>query len=131
MARTFARNSIGNITTKLILYPINFVSSIIIARYLGAEDRGVYAYIVLINSFVLPFLMLGFGGGINYMVSSRKFEIKEVFFTVIVHGLLIGIVSAALIYLAWHFGLLGKTGEKITLIQISLVSFSILLSAPQ
>ena len=131
MTKSFARNSLGNVFTKILIYPINFISSIIIARYLGAEDRGVYAFIVLINSFILPLIMLGFGNGITYMISAKKFEIKKIFFTVIIYGFFLGLLSAIIIFTAWYFGLLGQTAGKISKLQISLVALALILATPQ
>jgi len=70
-----------NIITQAILIPLGIVSSIIIARMLGVEGRGVYAYIVLLSSFFIPILSFGYPAGAVYEISKRRFSVQNISFS--------------------------------------------------
>lgn len=123
------KNSLGNLGTKLFLYPINFIISIIIARYLGVEDRGVYSYILVLLSFLIPILSFGFGAGVMYYISSKKFEVKDVFVSINFVAFFIGVFSASLVFVLWNFGFLGESAKTFSLNNILLLCGSIILNA--
>ncbi len=108
------KHSLQNIVTKFAIYPLNFLSSVIVARALGVEDRGVYSFMVVLTSFLTPIVSLGFGGGVNYYIAAKKYTPKETSFTVFLFGLLVGLLSAGLITGLWWFQLLGKTATLLT-----------------
>lgn len=123
------KDSVGNLGTKLLLYPINFIISIIIARYLGPEDRGIYSYILVILSFLIPIISLGFGAGVMYYVSSKKYEIKDVFVSVNIISILIGLLAATIIFLLWSLDFLGESAKSFSLSNILLLCGSIIFTS--
>lgn len=126
---TDAKNSISNFVTKLAIYPIGFVSSVVVARILGPEDRGVYSYLLLVISFVIPIFSLGIGGGITFMVSSKKYSPKEVGFSTFIIGTSIGIVLGILLYLAWNFKLLGNIGNNLSFFELLVLVVSLIFNS--
>ncbi|HRO07525.1 MAG: oligosaccharide flippase family protein [Bacteroidia bacterium] len=123
------KDSLGNLGTKLLLYPINFIISIIIARYLGPEDRGIYSYILVILSFLIPIISLGFGAGVMYYISTGKYKIKDVFVTVNIISILIGMLAATVIVLLWSLNILGESAKSFSLQNIFLLSGSIIFTS--
>lgn len=123
------KDSLGNLGTKLLLYPINFIISIIIARYLGPEDRGIYSYILVILSFLIPIISLGFGAGVMYYISSRKYEIKDVFVSVNIISILIGMFAATMVFLLWFLDVLGESAKAFSLPNIFLLCGSIIFTS--
>lgn len=91
------RSSLGMLATRFALYPLTILTSIIVARLLGPSDRGVYAFIVLFGSSLLPLATLGTGAGVVYLVSSGKFEVNRVFLTTCLLGVATGGVCAGII----------------------------------
>lgn len=105
--------AVQNLLTRAILIPLGIISSVIIARILGVEGRGVYAYIILLSTFFIPILSFGYPAGAVYEVSTRRFSVKNIsasnFFISLLQGALVAVVVLGL----WYFGLLGKTGQQI------------------
>lgn len=124
-----ALNSFSNLGTKVLLYPVSFLASIWIARYLGPEEKGIYAYIVVLSSFFIPIFSLGLGGGFIFFTSNKKYRPEDVGLTVFLSGLVIGFINALLVFVFWKFNLLGEVGEKITSHQIVFVCLILIFNA--
>ncbi|HMU04497.1 MAG TPA: oligosaccharide flippase family protein, partial [Saprospiraceae bacterium] len=123
------KHIISNLITKLAIYPISFISSVVVARILGPEDRGVYAYLLLIVSFVIPIFSLGVGGGITYMVSSKKYSPKESGFSAFTIGLTLGVLLSFILYLGWYLKILGITGNNLSFFELVILLISLIFSA--
>jgi len=108
------RHATQNLLTQVILIPLGIISSIIIARMLGVEGRGVYAYILLLSSFFIPILSFGYPVGAVYEISRRRFAVKNISFTNTLVSLVQGTLIAAIIFGLWYFDKLGKTGQQIS-----------------
>lgn len=115
------KNTLSNFVTKLAIYPIGFISSVIVARILGPEDRGIYTYLLLLTSFLLPILTFGIGGGINYYISSKENKPDSVFVTVLIASLFFGFLITGIIFILWYFQKLGATGNRIQLLDLLLL----------
>lgn len=122
------KNSLGNLITSIIIYPIGFVSSVIVSRILGPEDRGVYTYMLLLISFSLPILSFGFGSGVTYLVSSKKYLIKDILASIILISVFIGMLIGTSILLLWKLNVLGEAGSKILPFEMMTLIGSIICS---
>ncbi len=72
-----------------------FVASIIIARVLGPEEKGVYSLAFLFQGLMVNFLDVGIGRSTVYHVGKKMFSLKELLGANIALSSLIGIVSMA------------------------------------
>lgn len=117
-----------NLATKLLLFPLGIVSSILIARMLGVEGKGVYSYVVLLSALFIPILTFGYGAGVIYQIGTKAFSIKNVTLTNIIISLFQATFIAAIIASAWYFGYLGKTGEQIGYLEILIIIALIFLN---
>ncbi len=108
------RHATQNLLTQAILIPLGIISSVIIARMLGVEGRGVYAYILLLSSFLIPILSFGYAAGTVYEISTGRFSVKNISFANALVSLVQGTFIAAIIYILWYFDKLGKTGQQIS-----------------
>lgn len=108
------RYATQNLLTQAILIPLGIISSIIIARMLGVEGRGVYAYILLLSSFFIPILSFGYSAGAIYEISTRRFSIQNISFSNTLVSIVQATFIAAIIFAAWYFDKLGKTGAQIS-----------------
>jgi len=91
------RSSLGTLATRFALYPLTIITSIIVARMLGPADRGVYAFVLLFGSSLLPLATFGAGAGVVYLVSSGKFDPHRVFLTSCLLGLAMGGLCAGVV----------------------------------
>jgi len=117
-----------NLITKFALFPLGIISSVLIARMLGVEGKGVYSYVVLLSSLFIPILTFGYGAGIIYQIGTKAFNVKETTLSNIIVSLLQATFIAAIITSVWYFGYLGKTGERIGYVEILIVVSLIFLN---
>ena len=112
------RSSLGMLVTRFALYPLTILTSIVVARLLGPADRGVYAFVLLFGSSLLPLATLGSGAGVVYLLSSGKFDVNRVFLTTCLLGIATGGVCAGIIFacIAAHV-----FGSVITALPFSLI----------
>ena len=106
------RAIIGNFLTKILIYPLAFASSVVVDRTLGAHEKGVFAFLLLVGSFVLPLLTFGFGAAVIYYVSAGKQRVADIGLTSLLVGFLQGLLCSLLMGAAWRLGLLGSTGAE-------------------
>lgn len=125
--RPSARAAVGNLATKVVLYPLAFIASLVVDRALGPHDRGLYSFLLLVGSFMLPLMTFGFGGAVIYFISSGKRTAEDVSVTTLLFGLVVGLLSAAVTYSLWRAGWLGETGRETPrrelLVMLALVPF--------
>ncbi len=109
--RTIASNS--------IIYLINFITFIIVARILGPEERGKLVYISLISMFVSALLTFGFLPTLKFALASGNEKLDNIFSAGIAVMMVLNIGMAALVVGLWNIGLLGKTGNALSAEHIS------------
>lgn len=116
----------GNLFTKVLIYPLAFAASIVVDRSLGAHDRGVLAFLLLIGNFLLPLFTFGLGGSVIYAISSGKFKSPDIALTTVLMGVGQGIVTVLVALPLWKLGALGVVGGETTWAQM----LPLLLLAP-
>ncbi len=117
-----------NLATKLLLFPLGIISSVLIARMLGVEGKGVYSFVALLASMFIPILTFGYGAGVIYQIGTKTFSVKNSTLTNIIISFIQAAFIAIIISSAWYFGYLGKTGEQIGYIEICIVVALIFLN---
>jgi len=108
-----SRSALGILATRIAVYPITIATGIVVARVLGPSDRGAFAFLTLLGSFVLPLLTLGFGAGIIYLVSSGRAAVPGVATAALLVGFLQGGLTAAVVWLLWRLGWAGATAANV------------------
>ncbi|NIR42892.1 MAG: oligosaccharide flippase family protein [Gemmatimonadetes bacterium] len=94
MSRLLRGLSITLLTRGLLLI-IGLASSIILARWLGPQGRGVYALIILIPALFQFLGGLGLEAAATYLVARHRAEARAIALTLIVASLLLGAVLIA------------------------------------
>ncbi len=117
-----------NLATKLVLFPLGIISSVLIARMLGVEGKGIYSFVVLLSSIFIPILTFGYGAGVIYQIGTKTFNVKNVTLTNITISLLQAAFIATIITSAWYFGFLGKIGEQLGYLEILIIVCLIFLN---
>lgn len=105
------KDTLHNFATSIARYPLILISSIVVTRFLGPENKGIYVYLVMISNVILPISFIGLGNGIQYYISNKTFKVKEVFFSTGVVGILTGVFVSGLIWLLWFFSCFGESGN--------------------
>lgn len=108
-----ARSTIGNLLTKVAVYPLAFAASVLVARTLGPADRGLYAFVAQLGGFLIPLSALGFPAGATYLVSSGKYRPADAAASCLFVGLAQGAASAVLVAVLWRLDALGQAGRDV------------------
>ena len=89
---------------SIISFVGRFATSIIIARTLGPEFKGVYNLTLLSSGLVIIICNIGLNGAISYFMASKKYSSKQLYALAITAGLGLSIAGAIIFYLAYqHF----------------------------
>lgn len=96
---------------------------------MGAEDKGIYAYIIILTSFFIPIFSLGIGGGLIYYISNNEFTIDRVWFTTILLGLCVGTTNALLLFSLWYFNILGESAAQLDTLDILIVGLILIFNS--
>ena len=81
-------------------------------RILGPGDRGIYAFLLLFGSLVLPLSAMGFGASIIYFISTGRYRPEEIMPTCLWVGLAQGAFNAVVLGVLWKIGWLGETAGQ-------------------
>lgn len=84
---------------SLISFIARFATSVIVARTLGVEGKGLYALVLLVNTLLILFLDPGLSSAITYLVASRQYQPGELFFFALWASILLSVVGGSLFYL--------------------------------
>ncbi len=108
------KDGIGFLGTGIASQVIIFLSSIFVIRELGPELRGYYAFLGILGFFLVPIFSFGFISGLNYYISSKKYQPKEVTKSVIMIAFARSMVIIVTVLLLKYFNLLGETGNELS-----------------
>jgi O-antigen/teichoic acid export membrane protein len=102
MSNKYTKNTLITFVTNWILFALSLGASIIIARSLGPEGKGIYTIAFLLPTLLVTFVDIGIGPATVYHVGRKKYSPKEVFgadlvFTA-VFSLISGLVGLALAF---------------------------------
>ncbi len=77
MLRQFFKDSTFNFIQQGWALVIGLLTSIVVARGLGAEDRGIYALVMLLSGLVILFLNSGLEPSIIYHIARDEYDLSE------------------------------------------------------
>ncbi len=92
----FLKNSLLTINRQFISGVLFFLSSVIIARGLGAEGQGIYSLVILLPMMLFQFFNLGIHVSTVYYTNKMDLALSAVFRSNLVWSLILTLVSAAL-----------------------------------
>jgi len=93
MIGKFTKNILITFITRILQLVLGIGSSIIIARILGPEGKGVYSLVILLPAFLIIFTNFGIGPASIYYIGKKKYSSKEVFGVNIIFSILISIFA--------------------------------------
>jgi O-antigen/teichoic acid export membrane protein len=94
--RQFATDSSYNLLRQTWSIILGFVTSILLARGLGTEDRGIYAIAVLLPTLVVTLLNSGIGSALVYYLARGEYNLRDALQVGILFSLLIGLMGLIL-----------------------------------
>ncbi|MEM9544435.1 MAG: oligosaccharide flippase family protein [Bacteroidota bacterium] len=106
------KDTVHNLATLLAKYPLTIISSIVVTRFLGPENKGIYVYLIMVSNVLLPISFIGIGNGIQYYISNKTYKVKDVFFTSGIVGIFTGLVVSLLVLMLWKYQYLGVSGNS-------------------
>jgi len=93
MAGKFTKDTIFTFVIRLLNLVLATISSVIVARTLGPEGKGIYSAAVLLPPLLLAFTNPAIGSAAVYFIGKKKYSPKEVFGNHIIFSFLNSIFS--------------------------------------
>lgn len=93
---TFTKNTAFTLIARVLNLILGMATSIIVARLLGPEGKGIYSLVILLPSFITAFTSLGIGPATVYYVARKQYPFQEIFGNNIFLSLLIGAGSVTI-----------------------------------
>ena len=73
----FTKNTLITIFTQGLIFAFSLGTSVIVARILGPEKKGIYSLVVLLPAFLVYFTNFGIGQATVFYVGKRKYSPKD------------------------------------------------------
>jgi len=89
----FTKDVTFTFITKVITLLLGLAITIVIARILGPEKKGIYSLAILIPSLLITFTDLGVGPATVFHISKKKYPLKQILGNNIIFSILVGIFS--------------------------------------
>lgn len=105
--------------SRSITLGLNLLSGIFLARFLGPEGRGLYAYLLLFPEYASSLGGLGFHEAVTYHASLGKYKLNEIVGTTIAFSIILGIIYLLMINAMFIFGIISTKGA--TIIQTAII----------
>jgi len=99
----FAIDSFLNFSTQLLLFGLSFTSSIIIARSLGPQGKGLYSLAILIPTLVATILNMGISTSNVYFIGKGTFPTSRVVANALVYSFCVGSSATILLFFMLPF----------------------------
>ena len=89
----FAKDTTITFITRVLRLILGLAGSVIIARSLGPEGKGVYALAVLLPSLIVTFTNLGIGQAGIYYIGRGEYSPREIFGNNVMLSVVLGVLS--------------------------------------
>jgi O-antigen/teichoic acid export membrane protein len=99
----FAIDSLINYSTQMAIFILSFISSIIIARMLGPEGKGIYSFVFIVPIITKTIINLGMNSSNVYFIGKRRFPINRIVGNAFFYSIFSGTGAAALLIILVPF----------------------------
>ena len=99
---SITKNSAITFSSQILIFALGFVASIILARVLGPEGKGIFALIVLIPALMLKLGSLGIEAANVYFTGSKRYGIKDIASNSLLGSSLLGSILILLFFGVFH-----------------------------
>ena len=124
--KTFAKNITTTFLTQIVILLIGIGTSVVLARSLGPEGKGLYTLAILLPTLVITITNLGIAPATTYFTAKGGYDPKSIFTNNTFISLLIGGLSVIVGYLIISFfgdSLLPGLPKSIALLGLLLIPF--------
>ncbi len=128
---SFTKGVFVTLATQIVVLLFNLIASIILARALGPEGRGIFALLLLIPATVITFTGFNIGAANVYLINREKLSLKEIIKANYVLLTVIGALSfiiSILLFKIWPDTVAKQIDQRDAIIASSIV-FSLLFVA--
>lgn len=120
----FAKDTAITFTSSILTLVLGVATSIILARVLGPEGRGIYALAVLLPMLIVTFVNLGISPATVYYVAQGGYPRREILGNNIIFALgigAIGVLGGLIVALFFHQGVLPGVAQSYLLLALALI----------
>jgi len=124
MVGRFTKNTLITIATQGLIFVFGMGISVIIARILGPEKKGIYSLVILLPAFLVYFTNFGIGQATVFYLGKKKYPPKEIFGNNIIYTAIItifAILTGLIIIFFFSNKLLPGVATKYLLLSLFLV----------
>ena len=93
MVGKFTKNTLITIGTQVLIFVFGMGISVIVARILGPERKGIYSLVVLLPGFLVYFTNFGIGQATVFYLGKKKYPPTEIFGNNIIYTTIITIFA--------------------------------------
>lgn len=126
MKRNTMKDIFLTFVTKMFYLGGSFIISVLLARLLGAEGRGIVAALFVLPNLIISLADMGIRQSSAYMIGQKKYTVQEVFSSSLVLWLLASIISIIVLISYYMFPSTTQYNWGLIVIAISLVPIKIL-----
>ncbi len=91
--RKFSTDTLITLSTRIVNFLFGMVISIIIARILGPEGKGIYSLAILVPTLAITFSNLGIGPATIFYIGKEKYDLKKILGNNLIFSLIIGALA--------------------------------------
>lgn len=99
----FTTRVLGTFGTHILTFIFVLLTSIVVARCLGPEGKGIFTLVLLVPTLLVVLSNLGVGLSNNYHSASGKYKLSALVGNSFVLAGIIGVIISAAFILFWHF----------------------------
>ncbi|MDP2234589.1 MAG: oligosaccharide flippase family protein [Actinomycetota bacterium] len=122
-----ARKSVFGFGGQVYMLVVGLVSTIIIARLLGPEGKGVLAVVAAVPSLALGAASFGLGPALAFMAGKNRYPARELLTAALLWSVLLGLVVGTIVWLArvplLASVLKGLTAQDLAVVLVSLPAY--------
>ena len=125
----YAKGVLITLAAKGMAIPIGIASSILTARYLGPEGRGVLALLLALQAMAVQFGSVGLNASVTYFIARDKDRTSSVASNALVVALVLGLFFVLVLFVVGTFApelILGKTDNRYLFIFLAAIPFGFL-----
>lgn len=126
----FAKQTLLTMGTKVIVLGLGLLISVLLARSLGPDGRGIYTLAILYPTLIVTFLNFGIGSATVYHVAQRRHPLVDVFssdtLVILVIGT-VGIVIGALLPRIFPGSIFPEVPDNYMLLSLLLVPLNLFI----
>lgn len=93
MIGKFTKDSLITFSARFLNVILGIVISVIVARTLGPEKKGIYSLVILFQVILINFADFGIGSSAVFYIGKKKYSLKEIFGANILFSILISILT--------------------------------------